>query len=213
MKYPKIQTFYLRDPDTNYKTLLEGQFSMPEFAYLANNEWVFDEKIDGSNIRILYDGARNYIVYGGRTDRAQLPSQLIQNMDESGYSDVSRYRDVFGQASATLFGEGYGAGIQKGGNYRADQAFVLFDIFVGGFWLQREDLEDVARKMGFDIVPIIGSGSLFDMYEKTMRGFPSFWNEKVIAEGIVARPKCEMLSRNGERIITKLKHKDFLWQK
>jgi len=29
------------------------------------------------------------------------------------------------------------------------------------------------------------------------------------AEGIVARPKVELLSRTGERIITKIKHKDF----
>ena len=47
IKYPKIQTVYLRDPETKYRTLLEGQFALPEFEYLANNEWIFTEKIDG----------------------------------------------------------------------------------------------------------------------------------------------------------------------
>ena len=65
-EYHKIQTVYLRDPETKYKTLLVGQYAKPEFAYLANNEWVFTEKVDGTNIRIgLVDG--EYRV-GGKTD-------------------------------------------------------------------------------------------------------------------------------------------------
>ena len=39
-QYHKIQTVYKRDPMTNYKTLLDGEFSLPEFEYLANNDWV-----------------------------------------------------------------------------------------------------------------------------------------------------------------------------
>ena len=48
-EYHKIQTVFKRDPETNHRTLLEGQYSMPEFEYLANNQWVFTEKIDGTN--------------------------------------------------------------------------------------------------------------------------------------------------------------------
>lgn len=40
-EYHKIQTVFLRDPNTKFKTLLEGEFALPEFKYLANNEWVF----------------------------------------------------------------------------------------------------------------------------------------------------------------------------
>ena len=40
--------------------------------------------------------------------------------------------EVFPDGAAVLYGEGYGAKIQKGGgNYRADQDFVLFDVRVG----------------------------------------------------------------------------------
>jgi hypothetical protein len=46
------------------------------------------------------------------------------------------------------------------------------------------------------------------MLEKTRWGFSSTWGD-FNAEGIVARPICELKSRNGERIITKLKHRDF----
>ena len=68
---------------------------------------------------------------------------------------------------------------------------------------------DIALKLGVDIVPIIGEGTLDDMVEMTEHGFNSNWGE-FVAEGIVARPKTELCARNGKRIITKIKHKDFL---
>ena len=52
--YHKIQTVWLRDPDNRYKTLLEGQWATPEFEYLANNEWTFTEKVDGTNVRVMF---------------------------------------------------------------------------------------------------------------------------------------------------------------
>ena len=45
-QYHKIQTVFKRDPQANYKTLLFGQYSLPEFEYLAMNEWSFTEKVD-----------------------------------------------------------------------------------------------------------------------------------------------------------------------
>lgn len=41
------------------------------------------------------------------------------------------------------------------------------------------------------------------------KGFNSIWGD-FIAEGIVARPAVELKTRNGHRIITKIKHKDFV---
>lgn len=40
-EYHKIQTVFLRDPETKYKTLLEGQYAKPEFEYLKDCEWAF----------------------------------------------------------------------------------------------------------------------------------------------------------------------------
>ncbi len=70
--YHKIQTVYKRDPATNYKTLLIDNFSLPEFDYLRNNEWVFTEKVDGTNIRVMYSLGK-IITFGGKTDLAQIP--------------------------------------------------------------------------------------------------------------------------------------------
>ncbi len=80
--------------------------------------------------------------------------------------------------------------IQKGGgNYIPDDAnFVLCDIKIGELWLERENVEDVAKKLEIDIIPIIGEGTLRNAVEMTKKGFSSKWGN-FIAEGIVLRLK------------------------
>lgn len=370
-EYHKIQTIFKRNPLTNYKTLLEGDYSIPEFDYLKDNTWVFTEKVDGTNIRVMWDGKA--ITFGGKSDNAQIPVFLINKLRERFYP--KQFAEKFGveTTEVCLYGEGYGAKIQKGGgNYRQDQDFVLFDVllltsditydnikicplhknlvnatlkdltllrdFVNPaiintlknkilngqktliegrrnigkakgendklvnqqenvisnqnselvlkntsglkedkkdfvlsaeknksgmeetekdylslltiaikraeledcyvalatlqfikqnemkdglkrqncicekkttkWWLQRDNVEAIAKFFEIDIVPIIGEGTLFEMVEKTRKGFNSICGS-FLAEGIVARPKTELLCRNGSRLITKIKHRDF----
>jgi len=204
-EYHKIQTVYMRDPATNHRTLLEGQYSLPEFEYLKGNQWVFTEKVDGTNTRVMFNGG---LTFGGKTDNAQIPAFLVARLNEGFLPLLPLFAEKFPEG-VCFYGEGYGAKIQKGGgNYRPDQDFVLFDVKVGDWWLQRQDVEDVAKTFGLDVVPIIGSGTLDKMVEMTRRGFVSTWGN-FTAEGIVARPCTELKTRRGDRIITKIKHKDF----
>jgi hypothetical protein len=53
-EYHKIQTIFKRDMTNKAKSLFEGRWTMPEFEYLANNTWVFTEKVDGTNIRVIF---------------------------------------------------------------------------------------------------------------------------------------------------------------
>lgn len=209
-QYHKIQTVFKRDPETKFKTLLVGDYSIPEFEYLKDNEWVYTEKVDGTNIRVIFNS--DQITFGGKTDNAQIPAKLVERLNERFLDKIDLFRELFGKdgnSETCLYGEGYGSKIQKGGgNYRQDQDFVLFDIKIGDWWLQRKDIEDIAQKLDIDVVPIIGHGILIDAVEKTKIGFNSQWGD-FIAEGIVARPATELKTRNGQRIITKIKHKDF----
>ena len=211
-EYHKIQTIYKRDPATNHKTLLDGEYSTPEFEYLADLEWEFTEKVDGTNIRVMFsrteDGAE-YIKFRGRTDGAQIPVNLLDHLRDE--FTVYVLGDTFEwPVDVCLYGEGFGAGIQKGGGlYRNYQDFVLFDVKVGNFWLERENVEDIASKLGIECVPVIGRGSLRDCVEIARDGFRSHWGD-FVAEGIVARPKRDLLDRAGNRVIAKVKHKDFL---
>lgn len=187
----------MRDTKTN-KINLE-HFSCPEFDYLQDNTWVFTEKVDGTNIRIMFD-EEGKMTIGGRTDNAQIPTQLYQVLV-----------DMFAGASyknLILFGEGYGPKIQNGGKYRKDLSFVLFDVAVGNWWLRRTDVETIAQECNIDVVPIIGYGTIENMVNACKEGFSSTWGA-FEAEGIVARPQVELKARNGSRIITKLKCRDF----
>ena len=204
-EYHKIQTVFLRDPETKYKTLLMGEWAKPEFQYLAENEWVFTEKVDGTNIRVMFDGEK--ITFGGKTDRAMIPAKLVEHLNGLFLPQVDRFKEQFPDG-VCIYGEGYGAGIQNGGDYCNVQEFVVFDIKIGNWWLERDNVESIAEEFDCCAVPIVGSGMLSYMVELVREGFESAWGT-FTAEGIVARPTIELKARNGERIITKLKHKDF----
>lgn len=204
-EYHKINTVFKRDP-ANMKRLLEGDFSEDVFAYLANNEWVFTEKVDGTNIRVLINGGA--VTFGGKTDDALIPAKLMERLQSVFLPQSDHLAEMFPDGGC-LYGEGYGARIQKGGgNYRDDQDFVLFDVKVGDWWLQRPNVEDVAGKLGLDVVPVIGRGTLSDAVAMARSGIRSRWGA-FQAEGLVARPAVELKSRAGHRIITKIKTCDF----
>lgn len=206
-EYHKIHTLFKRDLEGGSKALLEGRWTLPEFEYLAGNTWVFTEKVDGMNIRVMFkDGM---VTFGGKTDAAQIPAQLVTRLNERFMPQVQKMQGVFPDG-VCLYGEGYGAKIQKGGsNYRPDQDFVLFDIRIGRWWMQRADVEAIASNLDLDTVPVIGEGTLYDAIAAAKRGIVSAWGV-FQAEGIVAQPKTVLLARNGQRIITKIKCQDFV---
>lgn len=204
-EYHKIQTMFKRDMSTKFKTIIDGAWTLPEFGFLANNTWIFTEKVDGTNIRVMFDGRG--VFFGGKADNTQIPSQLVCRLNDRFLPLLSAFVSVF-SGPACLYGEGYGAKIQNGGSYRQDQDFVLFDVKVGDWWLQRRDVEDVAARLNIDIVPIIGEGTLHDAVALAKAGIVSTWGG-FQAEGIVARPQVELKTRNGSRIITKIKCRDF----
>lgn len=205
MKYHKIKTVYERDPENKYKTLILGKYATPELDYLKSNDWVFTEKVDGTNIRIMWDGEK--MRFGGRTDNAQIPTFLYDRLGDL-FSEAVLL-DKFGDAEVVLFGEGFGARIQKGGgNYIPDGvSFVLFDVYIG-MWLKREDVEDIANSLSIDVVPIVGEGTLVAAVNLAMDGITSMWGD-FPAEGLVMRPRVELCTRAGHRVITKIKTKDF----
>lgn len=202
-EYHKIQTVWERDPDTKFKTLIRGKWACPEFEYLAQSNWVGTEKIDGTNIRVMWDGDK--VTFGGKTDRASIPAALIERLQELFYAGAMA--NIF-TGPACLYGEGFGAKIQNGGNYGAKQDFCLFDVRCGDVWLERKNVTDIAHKLECSEAPIINMGTLAELIHITEIGFNSRWGD-FLAEGLVARPEVELLNRNGGRIITKIKTKDF----
>jgi len=214
-EYHKIQSVFKRDEKTH--KFIDEQYSMEEFSYLANNDWVMTEKIDGTNVRIMWDGEN--VTFGGRTDNAQMPVFLLYKLQEifEGTEKKKLLKEVFTDKktgefmnNVCLYGEGYGAKIQKGGgNYIPDGVdFILFDVLVGDWWLKREDVEEIASKLNLKVVPIIKIGTIGDAIWDIKQGIKSTFGD-FLAEGLVLKPRIELKTRSGHRIITKLKHKDF----
>lgn len=110
----------------------------------------------------------------------------------------------------TLYGEGYGAGIQSGGYYRKDNSFIGFDVKVDNMYLLRENRDEIFKKLGVDIVPFVGKFTIDEAIEYVKKGFNSnIAEEPHLAEGLVLRTPMGLQSRRGERIIFKVKTCDF----
>ena len=208
-EYTKIETLYQRDMEGT-KKLIEGKFRNETIEYLKDNEWECTEKIDGTNIGIVWDGHK--VSYQGRTERAQIPTHLMNKLLELFSDDDNEqlFEQKFGEMQVILFGEGYGAKIQNGGNYRSDVSFILFDVYLPeqNLWLKRDAIEDIAKTFNIEVVPIVMTGTLQQAVDY-VKSKPKSTIGKADMEGLVCKPKCSILDRMGNRIIVKVKVKDF----
>ena len=201
-EYHKINSIFKRDEKT--KRFIIGEFARTEFEFLKDCQWIWDEKIDGTNIRVLWDGKDRK--FGGRTENAQIPAPLFERLEE--LFTPAKLLPVFGEVPALLYGEGFGAKIQNGSAYLDHPDFILFDVLIGDYWLERDNIEGIATNLGLRITPVLGKGTIEQSIEFVRNGFKSTIGTAK-AEGLVLRPPIQLFTRKGERIITKIKTKDF----
>ncbi len=206
-EYHKIYSPFVRDQVTN--KLIRGEWSRPEFGYLSDKKWIATEKVDGTNIRVMWNGKD--VVLGGKTDAASLPADLVRVLQEKFMTIGARqkFAEKFADKHVCFYGEGYGAKIQKGGgNYRPDQGFVLFDVKIGDTWLNIGAVAGIAESFEMEIVPTVKEGTLAELIE-FVESRPKSTYGDFESEGIVARPEMVLLDNNRQRLITKIKVKDF----
>ena len=190
--------------------LIEGKYRNETVAYLKDNEWICTEKIDGTNIGVIWDGHK--VSYQGRTERAQVPTHLMNRLIElfGGSINEELFEQKFGEMQVILFGEGYGAKIQNGGKYRSDVSFILFDVYLPeqNLWLKRDAIEDIAKAFGIEAVPIVLKGTLQQAVDY-VKSKPKSTIGEADMEGLVCRPAIDLLDRMGKRVIVKVKVADF----
>lgn len=215
MEYQKINTLFKRDANN---IIIPSEFTLQEFGYLKDVPWECTEKVDGTNMRveIAKTGGNFSVEYKGRTERANIPTHLYNKM--RALFDKVKWESIFPQLTEpedltiTLYGEGYGYKIQKGSNYISDDVnFILFDVKIGKWWLNRASIEEIALSLGIPVVPLIGYMTIPKAIEFVKKGFKSTFSENrdYDAEGLVLKTPVGLLSRKGERIITKIKTEDF----
>jgi len=206
-EYHKIETLYERDE--HFK--IGPDLVLRNRVYDTLKTWRWTEKVDGTNIRVIWQDGK--LTFGGKTDNAQLHTELVNWLHENITPEkmASAFPDC-GDAPVVIYGEGYGPGIQKNGRlYAATKKFIVFDVRVGFWWLNDENMRDVAAKLGLDAVPYLGEMTLEDATAKVRAGFRSSLNGGVAqAEGMVGRPIEALFDKKGHRLIVKLKTKDFI---
>lgn len=209
-EYIKIETVFERDMNGS-KKLIEGKFRDETVAFLRDCMWEWTEKIDGTNIGVVWDG--HVVSYQGRTERAQIPAPLVDRLNElfGGETNEELFEQQFGENEVILFGEGFGNKIQKvGSQYITDGVdFILFDVYLPDkdLWLKRDAVEGIAKAFGIHVVPVIFSGTIDDAV-RFVQSKPMSTIGTAPMEGVVGRPHVELRDRMGKRLIVKVKTKD-----
>lgn len=213
-RYHKIETIYERDT-TGSKKLIEGKWRNDTIKFCKDLEWVWTEKCDGTNTIVFWNG--HSVEFGGRTERANIPAPLVNRLNEifGGEQNAQLFEQMFGEREVILYGEGYGNKIQAAGRFYNPNGvdFILFDVYIGGNFQLRENIEGIAKAFGIKAVPIVGHGTLEQAVEyiKTKPisklGHPDMDDFEM--EGVVCRPEIELKDRIGNRLIVKIKTKDF----
>ena len=207
-KYEKIETIFARDTEGS-KKLLYNVYRDETVEFLKDCYWTWTEKVDGTNIRVYWDG--HSVTFGGRTDSAVIPAPLLEKLNElfGGPVNEELFEQTFGEREVILFGEGYGNKIQKiGKDYIPDGVnFILFDVLIGDNYQERKYVEATASLFNIMTVPIVGGGNLYDAVNYVCT-HPQSVIGNCPMEGIVCRPQMELRDRCGNRVIVKIKWED-----
>ena len=183
-------------------------------------------------------GVKFNVRIAGKTDNAQIPKNLLKHMQEKypnekvlaalglkefipvdefvehkwvtedGTPNYDSIPNIY-----TIYGEGYGEGIQSGGWYiKGGNEFIVFDVKVNDIYLLTTARDEIATKLGAPIVPLIGYFTLDEAIDYVRKGFRSKIAENPdakMAEGLVLRPAFGLKNRMGKRLIVKVKYEDF----
>ena len=225
MEYPKINSLWKRhgwyleegkkyNPDyqAGRQSFIIGDYAQEEFGQIK--KWNVQEKIDGTNIRVVMERSISevYVTFLGRTANADIPDHLLEHLKMC-FDDLS-IRKMFllmpSLDKIILFGEGYGPKIQKGGNYRDDVGFILFDAWAGR-WSTREEVRDIAALLKLPTPHDYGLMTEDEIVAlvKSKPQSPSAIRPMEL-EGVICRSEPLMIANKDQRpIMWKLKCKEF----
>lgn len=127
-----------------------------------------------------------------------------------------QYEVSLEEAPIYIYGEYFGAGIQKcGARYiKNGNGFRVFDIRQQGWWTPKDVRDSICKELGLDTVPFLGVMTLEEIENKVRSGFTTQLegadDPTMIEEGIVARPVIPLCDGGGNRIIVKVKYCDYI---
>ena len=86
----------------------------------------------------------------------------------------------------------------------------MFDVMVGSTFLQRENIEEVAKAFNVETVPVALEGTIQQAIDYVKTKPNSILTKEVKEmEGVVGVPKARLNDFRGNRVIVKIKVCDF----
>ena len=206
IKYPKIEALYKLD--SNFKATQE--YRSAYFKYLEDNEWLGFEKVDGTNLRLYWDGYN--LTFHGRTDKTDWHPDTLTYLNSRFNKDFeNKIEEIFKDKQVIIFGELVGPKIQ---NKHKDWDVYVFDIVVFDKndqpqWLDfLTAVEGITEQLNLKTVPLLVKGGLEQLVSYVKENRKSTVCEDFELEGLVARPAIRLSDNQGNRIITKIKYED-----
>jgi hypothetical protein len=177
---------------------------------LLLKECYASEKIHGTSAHIKWNGEMVTFFSGG-VDHVSFCNLFDAELLRSQFLKIG-YNDV------TVYGEAYGGKCQgMRDTYGPDLKFIVFDVNIGGSWLNVPDAEDITHILCLEFVhyeripatmEAIDAQRDSPSVQAVRNGMATADNPK-IREGVVLRPIIEVIQKNGERVIAKHKRDEF----
>lgn len=186
---------------------LDEVYCHPLVALLAQTEWNVRRKLNGQNIRIYWDG--NQALWNGKTDDFSCDTDFTNYMNNTFIEEL--FEEHFGRDKQVyIFAEKMGPKTQGNELQLDEEQVIIYDVCINGYWLDRHAVECVAEyfkvKTCYDYMGpnlLNRTWMLTDIIRMVATGKIKDW------EGIVATPKVECQDREGQRVIVKVKNKDY----
>jgi len=209
-EYHKIETIYKFDQET--KSFIPNTFYNPSVELLQNNQWVFTEKIDGTNFRIFWNG--HTLSYAGRTDNAVFSKDQIAFIEANLVNEAmtNSFETMFREKEVIVYGELYGNKIQKNGHLYVNDnglAFKVFDVYNDNQFMPYKHMIHLCKELGYDVVPLVLTGTIAEGIAFVKNNSLSTFS-KATLEGLVGKPLGDFLDHTGKRIVVKIKNRDII---
>lgn len=174
--------------------------------YLRDQEWHYKRKIDGANLRVQWNGEQ--ALWNGKSNSFVCGANLAEYMNETFLEEI--FEEKFGRDKVvTLFGEHMGPKVQVNELGLEKDEFILYDVNIDGTWLDTDGIMDTAEYFKIRTVyDLMDNRYPYDTLDELIRRVSS--GEFAQWEGIVATPLVELRDQNGQRIIVKIKNRDYL---
>lgn len=146
-------------------------------------------------------------VYGSRNIQLQDKAFYSGYYDENVYGKIVKQyglKERLGQGEV-IYGEIYGAGIQKNYTYGCipgEHKFAAFDIMVDNFWMPHSVLEQNCVLRGIPTVPVLYRGPfVYELMKQMAQGGSVLSTDQKVREGIVIRPWREQTLYMGRKVL------------